>query len=179
MVQVGGGGGLAVRREDVSGLPAGVREARAGELAAGVAGELFDLGRGPLLRVLLFRLGADEHVLVLMVHHIVSDGWSEGILAREVSALYAARRAGREAVLAPLPVQYADYALWQREWLDGEVLEGQLEYWRGQLAGADAAGAAGGPAAAAGADPRGGVVEFEVPAALSAGLREVCGGRRG
>ena len=131
----GGRRGLAVRREDVSGLPAGVREARAGELAAGVAGEVFDLGRGPLVRALLVRLAADDHLLVMVFHHMVFDGWSEGILAREVSALYAGLAAGREAVLAPLPVQYADYALWQREWLEGERLEGQLEYWRGQLAG--------------------------------------------
>ena len=172
VVQAGGGGGLAVRREDVSGLPAGVREARAGELAAGVAGEVFDLGRGPLVRALLVRLAADDHLLVMVFHHMVFDGWSEGILAREVSALYAGLAAGREAVLAPLPVQYADYALWQREWLEGERLEGQLEYWRGQLAGVMPAELPGDRPRPPVRDPRGGVVEFGVPAALGALVRE-------
>ncbi|HEU4884413.1 MAG TPA: amino acid adenylation domain-containing protein, partial [Longimicrobium sp.] len=96
----------------------------------------FDLERGPLIRGALIRLAADEHVLVLAMHHIVSDGWSVGVLFDELSALYAARREGREARLAALPVQYADYAAWQRRWVEGDVLRTQADYWTLTLAGA-------------------------------------------
>ncbi|HET7460299.1 MAG TPA: amino acid adenylation domain-containing protein, partial [Longimicrobium sp.] len=96
----------------------------------------FDLERGPLIRGRLFRLAADDHVLLLTMHHIVSDGWSSGVLIRELSALYAAHHEGREAHLPPLPVQYADYAVWQRRWVEGEVLREQAEYWARTLAGA-------------------------------------------
>ena len=98
------------------------------------AGQPFELSRAPLLRVQLLRLSAAEHVLLVM-HHIISDGWSMGVLVREVAALYEAYSAGRESPLPELPIQYADYAVWQREWLQGEVLEGELGYWREQLRG--------------------------------------------
>jgi hypothetical protein len=98
----------------------------------------FDLATGPLLRATLLRMSAEEHVLLFTMHHIVSDGWSMGLLVREVAALYKAYQEGQESPLEELAVQYADYAVWQREWLAGEVLEGQLEYWRRQLAGAPA-----------------------------------------
>ncbi|WP_338282849.1 condensation domain-containing protein, partial [Corallococcus caeni] len=87
-------------------------------------------------RAKLLRLTATEHVLVLVMHHIVSDGWSMQVLVKEVGALYAAYAEGRESPLAELPVQYADYAAWQRGWLRGEVLEAQLAWWRQQLEGA-------------------------------------------
>ncbi|MFJ9381890.1 amino acid adenylation domain-containing protein, partial [Streptomyces sp. NPDC101455] len=96
----------------------------------------FDLAAGPLVRAVLIRLAADEHVLALSVHHAVFDEWSDHIFQRELSALYEAFRAGEPDPLPPLSVQYADFAVWQREWLDGEVLEAQLDYWRAQLAGA-------------------------------------------
>ncbi|MBA2674104.1 non-ribosomal peptide synthetase, partial [Ramlibacter sp.] len=96
----------------------------------------FDLGRGPLIRALLLRRSAEEHVLLLTLHHIVSDGWSMGVLVRELGALYAARVQGREASLPPLPMQYADHARWQRERLQGEELQKHLSYWTRQLAGA-------------------------------------------
>ncbi|HYO51728.1 non-ribosomal peptide synthetase, partial [Archangium sp.] len=96
----------------------------------------FDLERGPLLRALLVRLGEREHVLLLAMHHIVSDGWSMGVLVREMAALYGEATTRVDAGLAPLPVQYADYAAWQRGWLQGEALEAQLGYWRRQLEGA-------------------------------------------
>ncbi len=96
----------------------------------------FDLERGPLLRVRLLRVGPEEHVLVWVVHHIVFDGWSIGVLYQELSALYRARVRGEAARLEDLPVQYADYARWQSEWLKGEVLERQLAWWKEQLAGA-------------------------------------------
>ncbi len=96
----------------------------------------FDLERGPLFRAALLRLGADEHALLLVMHHVVSDGWSMGVLLRELAALYAAFAAGGPSPLAPLPVQYADFALWQRAWLRGDVLERQVAFWRERLAGA-------------------------------------------
>ncbi|HEX9938383.1 MAG TPA: amino acid adenylation domain-containing protein, partial [Longimicrobium sp.] len=89
----------------------------------------FDLERGPLIRGRLIRVAADDHVLLLTMHHIVSDGWSMGVLTEELSALYAAHVQGREASLPALPVQYADYAVWQRRWVEGEVLREQAEYW--------------------------------------------------
>ncbi|HYW08495.1 MAG TPA: condensation domain-containing protein, partial [Longimicrobium sp.] len=96
----------------------------------------FDLATGPLFRPLLLRLGAEEHVLVISMHHIVSDGWSLGVLFRELSALYAAFARGEPSPLPELPIQFADYAVWQRETLRGEALERHLSWWRESLAGA-------------------------------------------
>ncbi|MHC1548042.1 condensation domain-containing protein [Phyllobacterium sp. K27] len=93
----------------------------------------FDLEQGPLLRIELFHLGEQEHVLHFAMHHIVSDGWSIDILVREFSAFYEAALDGRQPDLPELPIQYADYALWQREWLDDEALKGQLDYWKNRL----------------------------------------------
>ncbi|HEX8559851.1 MAG TPA: amino acid adenylation domain-containing protein, partial [Pyrinomonadaceae bacterium] len=121
---------------DLSALPATEREAEAARLAEEEVGRPFDLGAGPLLRALLLRLGAEEHVLLLTAHHIISDGWSQGVLIGELGVLYEAFAAGRESPLPPLPIQYADFAEWQRGWLQGEELERQLAYWRGRLAGA-------------------------------------------
>ena len=95
----------------------------------------FDLAQGPLFRSKLLRLGEDDHVLLLTMHHIVSDGWSMGVLYRELSMLYRAFVDGQPSPLAELPIQYADFAVWQREWLQGEVLESQLSYWKKQLEG--------------------------------------------
>jgi amino acid adenylation domain-containing protein len=114
------------------------REIVVRQMAVEEGQRVFDLSRGGLLRQALLRLGAEEHVLLFTMHHIVSDGWSMEILTREVSTLYAAYAPGHESPLAELPIQYADYAVWQREWLQGEVLEEQLGYWRKQLAGAPA-----------------------------------------
>ena len=94
----------------------------------------FDLTTGPLLRITLLQLADDEHVLLRATHHIVSDGWSAGVLFREVSEIYAALADGRPSTLADLPIQYADYAKWQRQRFDGERLESHLSYWRKQLA---------------------------------------------
>jgi amino acid adenylation domain-containing protein len=100
------------------------------------AGAPFDLERGPLVRGALVRLAADDHVLLLTMHHIVSDGWSMGVLFDELSALYTAHVQDREAHLAELPLQYADYAAWQRRWVEGDVLRTQADYWARTLAGA-------------------------------------------
>ncbi len=104
-----------------------------GEWLRDGAAEPFDLSRAPLLRARLLRLSDSEHVLLLVVHHIVFDGWSMGVLTRELGSLYAA--AGDTAALAPLPIQFADYASWQRERLASEALQRQLQYWRRQLDG--------------------------------------------
>src|SRR4029077_4025992 len=95
----------------------------------------FDLATGPLIRTCLLELGNQDHVLLVVLHHIVSDGWSLGVMLREFNALYDAFSRGAASPLQPLAIQYADYSEWQREWLQGEVLERQLEYWRKQLAG--------------------------------------------
>jgi amino acid adenylation domain-containing protein len=121
---------------DLTGLPATAREAEAARLAQEQARREFDLKHGPLLRADLLRLEADEHIVLLTMHHIVSDGWSMGVLTRELGLLYEAFTSGAESTLAELPIQYADYAVWQREWLRGEVLERQIAYWKRQLDGA-------------------------------------------
>ncbi|HSK05835.1 MAG TPA: condensation domain-containing protein, partial [Kofleriaceae bacterium] len=120
---------------DLRDLPAGDREARVLELARASATRPFDLSRAPLLRCDLVRLGPAEHVLLFCMHHITSDGWSIEVLLRELEALYAAYAAGRASPLAELPIQYADFADWQRRWLTGPVIDEQLAYWRAALAG--------------------------------------------
>ena len=154
---------------DLSALPAALRSAATERLAAEEAARPFDLERGPVLRATLLRRGADDHALLLDIHHIAADGWSMGIVVEEIAALYAAALAGSPSPLRELAVQYADFAVWQRRWLSGEVLERQLAYWREQLADA--------PALALPTDrprpPRGfqGAVEpFALGAARTAGL---------
>jgi amino acid adenylation domain-containing protein len=96
----------------------------------------FDLARGPLVRVTLFRLGPERHVLLLCSHHVVSDGWSMGVFVRELTTFYEQLVSGREPELPPLPVQYSDFAAWQRAWLQGDVIDRQLAFWRAKLQGA-------------------------------------------
>jgi amino acid adenylation domain-containing protein len=127
---------LALPFVDVAGLPEREREAEVRSLATAAARRPFDLEHGPLLRVCVLRLGRLEHVVLFTLHHIVSDAWSMGVLVREVTALYSAFVAGRESPLPELPIQYADFAAWQRLWLKGDVLEAELAYWRQQLGGA-------------------------------------------
>jgi alpha-ketoglutarate-dependent taurine dioxygenase len=123
---------------DLSALPEAARRERL--LAIGETGARtpFDLARGPLLRLLLIAEGGGHHTLLFILHHIVTDGWSMSILVREIAALYSAAVGGEAAFLRELPVQYGDFAAWQRRWLAGEALEAQLAYWRRQLAGAPA-----------------------------------------
>jgi len=128
---------------DLTGLVASRRAEAARRLAEAEARQSFDLGCGPLARIALLRLEPQEHMLLLNVHHTIADGWSVGVFIRELAALYAAAVAGQVAALPALPIQYTDYALWQRDWLaQGTVLETQLTYWQSQLAGA---GGRGGP----------------------------------
>ncbi|WP_375743996.1 non-ribosomal peptide synthase/polyketide synthase [Corallococcus interemptor] len=125
--------------EDLSGLNESERDAETLRLATREARQPFHLVQGPLLRTALLKLSEDSHVLLVTMHHIVSDGWSMGVLIRELASLYESFSGGRAPSLPPLPVQYADFALWQRQWLQGETLESQLGYWKRQLAGAPAA----------------------------------------
>jgi amino acid adenylation domain-containing protein len=123
---------------DLEGLSANDRGAEITRLVAAETQRPFDLSRDALLRTSLLRLGHQDHVLLLTMHHIVSDGWSLGILVRELAAIYQATIEQQPIALPEPAIQYADFALWQREWLKGEVLEEQLSYWRQQLADAPA-----------------------------------------
>ncbi|HVG43946.1 MAG TPA: condensation domain-containing protein, partial [Longimicrobium sp.] len=127
-------GGFRLVQHDLGGHPDAAAELR--RLAAEEAGAPFDLEQGPLIRGRLVRMADDDHLLLVTMHHIVSDGWSMEVLTRELGTLYDAFRRGEENPLAPLPVQYADYAAWQRKWVAGEVLREQTAYWKAALAGA-------------------------------------------
>ncbi|MFB1485414.1 condensation domain-containing protein, partial [Corallococcus sp. RDP092CA] len=131
-------GTWALPLTDLSTLPEAERETEAQREVEADARQPFDLRNGPLLRTALVRLAEEEHLLLVTMHHIVSDGWSMGVLVRELVAFYEAFSTGQTPVLAPLPVQYTDFATWQRDWLQGETLESQLGYWKQQLAGAPA-----------------------------------------
>lgn len=124
---------LPLKKIDLRPLPREEREIEARRLAMEEIRTPIDLAQGPLLRVALTTLDDQEHLLVLTMHHIVFDGWSMGVLIGEFAKLYEAFVTGRPSPLPDLPLQYADYAYWQREWLQGEVLETQLAYWRRQL----------------------------------------------
>jgi amino acid adenylation domain-containing protein len=123
---------------DLTETPRDERETTAAQLAKAEADAPFDLARGPLLRVSLLKLQSDEHLLLLTMHHICSDGWSMGLFLNELTQLYRAFLVAQPSPLTNLPIQYADFAQWQRTLLQGEFLEAQLAYWRKQLAGAPA-----------------------------------------
>ncbi len=166
-------GGLPLPALDLTGLPAARRESEAARLAREEARRPFDLARGPLVRARLLRLGEREHLLLLVLHHIAGDGWSLGVLAREVAALYPALARGEASPLPPLPIQFADFAAWQRAWLSGGELERQLAWWRERLAGAPAALEL--PAdrpRPVRLSPRNGSQPLTLPAALAARLRQ-------
>jgi amino acid adenylation domain-containing protein len=125
---------VPVAVDDLRALPRAERDARAIDLATDEARRPFDLAHPPLLRIRLLVLGREETVLLVTMHHIVSDGWSMTVFSREFEQLYRARVSGVEAGLAPLPVQYADYVVWQRAWLADGRLDELLGYWRRRLA---------------------------------------------
>jgi amino acid adenylation domain-containing protein len=133
---VGSSGPVTLPLADLSGLPPAALAAEADRQVAAEIARPFDLETGPLFRALLLRLGEEAHVGVLSMHHITSDGWSTAVLVREVAALYPAFAEGRPSPLAELPIQYADFASWQRHWLRGDLLESQIGWWRERLAGA-------------------------------------------
>ncbi len=162
---------------DLAALPPAEREAEARRLVDAEVARPFDLERDAVLRQSALRLGAADHVLLLVVHHIAADGWSIGVMVREITALYAAAVAARPAALPPLPVQYADFAVWQRQWLRGEALERQLAYWRRRLAAAPALDLPTDRPRPAAQSFRGATRMHAVPAATAAALRETA--RRG
>ena len=128
-------GGVSLPVLDFTNLREEERETVAEQRVSEESRQPFELSRGPLFRSKLLRLGADDHILLITMHHIVSDGWSMGVLYRELAVLYRALLDGESSPLATLPVQYADFAIWQRQWLQGAVLDTQVSYWRKQLAG--------------------------------------------
>ncbi|SFH03155.1 Non-ribosomal peptide synthetase component F, partial [Duganella sp. CF458] len=165
--------GFPLAEQDLSHLDAKDREEAVERISREEVAKPFSLGAGPLVRGQLLRLGQQSHILLVTQHHIVSDGWSIGVLVREIGALYAAFVAGKPSPLPPMVLQYADYAAWQRGWLQGEVLAAQTAFWKDHLGGAPAV-----------LDlptdrPRqlvranaGGVVEFSLPAKLAETLRQ-------
>uniref|UniRef100_UPI0017D49042 condensation domain-containing protein n=1 Tax=Ramlibacter sp. TaxID=1917967 RepID=UPI0017D49042 len=131
-------GRFALERIDLAGLEPAARRSEAQRAMHKAASRRFDLAAGRLLHATLLRLAPEEHVAVVAMHHIVSDGWSLAVLIREIGALYGAYVQGQESPLPELPVQYADYALWQRGWLQGDALAQQVGYWKRRLHGAPA-----------------------------------------
>ncbi len=127
---------VSLTQVDLSELPPPAREAEVNRLLVQEVQRPFDLSGDMMLRATLLRLGDEEHVLLLVMHHIVSDGWSRGVLFRELQALYRAMRSGRRPanLLPELPIQYADYALWEQQRLQDNTLQQQMEYWKKQLA---------------------------------------------
>jgi amino acid adenylation domain-containing protein len=126
---------LSIPLIDLSGVEPAERQAQARQQALRVSETPFDLGEGPLLRASLIRLDAQEHILVVVMHHIVSDGWSLQLVVDEFVAQYRARVLGESPQQPALPIQYADYAVWQRQWLEAGERERQLAYWTAQLGG--------------------------------------------
>jgi hypothetical protein len=171
---IGAAEDFPLRVIDLSGLVAGERDGRLRDLMSEEERAPFDLAEGPLLRAALVRLAANEHAVLFTIHHVICDGLSMAILIREVATLYEAFAAGRRSPLAELPVQYGDYAVWQRARLQGPELERQLSYWRRQLAGAPPL------LALRGARPRparqtfrGATLTQTLPPALSVAVREL------
>jgi amino acid adenylation domain-containing protein len=159
---------------DLSHLGEGEREAEARKAAIHEARQPFDLERGPLFRAKLLRLAGENHVLVFNMHHIVSDQWSIGILVREVSLIYNSFSTGKPSPLPDLDIQYADFSAWQRQWLHGEVLERQLDYWKKQLAAASVLELPTDRPRNLSQIQKGEVIEFNLPVELLAQLKQLC-----
>ena len=128
-------GSITPSLTDLTGLPEADREREAQRLSGVEFRKPFDLANGPLFRVNLLRMGEEEHILLLTMHHIITDGWAIGVLLQEITAFYNAFLQGTVPALPELPIQYADFAEWQGEWLKGEILESRMSYWREQLGG--------------------------------------------
>jgi amino acid adenylation domain-containing protein len=126
---------VGLRVIDLASLPVGEREAKAHELSNEEARAPFDLTQGPLIRTTLIRMAEQRYLFLVVMHHIVSDGWSLVLFFQELSAIYEAFARGEESPLSERNIQYADYAAWQRDWLSGDVLQTQLTYWKKQLGG--------------------------------------------
>jgi aryl carrier-like protein len=164
-------------RVDLERLPASERPCVARRLISDEVRRPFDLQAGPLFRALLVRLDEGEHFLALTVHHIVSDAWSLSVLVREIGTLYQAFSQGRQSPLAELPVQYADYASWQRETLSGEALNAQIAYWRNRLSGAPMLALPTSHPRRPQKSSRGGRQELELSPELSQAVRDIAKAR--
>lgn len=159
---------------DLRNVPASERIARVTELAEADVRAPFDLSQAPLFKTRVYRLGEDDLLLVFNLHHIISDAWSMGVFAREMFLLQQAYANGKRAELPPLPIQYADFAVWQRQWLQGEVLERHLAYWRDKLRGATVLELPTDRPRPPIQTYHGGTQQFELDPALLAALRELC-----
>jgi len=168
---------LALPVIDLSALGESARRAEAERRVVAEARRGFDLGAGPLWRVALLSTERERHLCSLTLHHAVSDDWSMGVLVREVAALYRAALRREPSPLAPLPIQYSDWASWQRGWLEGAVLEEMLELARAELAGAPPLELPTDRPWPPVADPRGRTLAIALPAALTRALRELAGER--
>jgi amino acid adenylation domain-containing protein len=158
---------------DLSHLGESGREAVARVQASEEAVKPFDLSQGSLLRVRLLKLGTEEYILLVTMHHIISDGWSVGLFIKELSTLYEAYLDGKESPLPALELQYADFAVWQRRWLQGEVLEQQLSYWKKQLEGVQALELPSDYARPPVISYRGAIKHFAIPLDISNRLQEI------
>ncbi len=158
---------------DLRSMPSRKREAAASRLTAEESQRPFDLSRGPLLRSTLVRMDETDYLFVLTMHHIISDGWSMGVFWTELSAIWDAFASGQPSPLPDLRVQYGDFAIWQREWLQGEVLEKQLTYWKNQLAGMEVLQLPIDRPRPAMQSTAGAVSNFSLPAGLAAALRSI------
>jgi amino acid adenylation domain-containing protein len=166
--------GFALNERDLRDLSEHEQSATVNRISAAEAGRPFDLSLGPLIRGELLQLADDEYILLITQHHIISDGWSIGLFVQELGAIYAAFSRGLPDPLPELAVQYADYAVWQRQWLQGEALATQIDFWRDHLTGApellELPADRPRPALQSYA---GGRIELEIPAELTAGLRQL------
>jgi amino acid adenylation domain-containing protein len=159
---------------DLRDLPLEQREEKIGAYAREESAKPFDLEHGPLVRVKLLRPEDREYVLLVSMHHIITDGWSLGIIVRELTHFYEAHTKGEEGALPELPVQYPDFALWQRQWLQGEALEEQLAYWRKHLAGVKVLELLTDHPRSFLKGYRGAAVSFEIDEQLTARLKSLC-----
>ncbi|MCG8313828.1 MAG: amino acid adenylation domain-containing protein [Pseudomonadales bacterium] len=156
--------------EDISDKPESERDVRVNNAVIEAANHHFDLANGPLLRAKLIKLSDTETVLLANKHHIISDGWSMGILLQEIATLYNAFLQAKPSPLPALPLQYADFAIWQRSWLQGEVLDRQIDYWKQKLADAPVLELATDFARPTKPDQRGATVEFVLPEVVTTQL---------
>ncbi|MHA6757541.1 amino acid adenylation domain-containing protein [Streptacidiphilus sp. PAMC 29251] len=171
-------GPMALTSHDLRHLAdAGAREDAARSIVDADGRRPVDLTAGPLLRAVLVRVQDQEWILAITVHHIAFDGWSVAILSRELTELYSAATGSRDHALPALPVQYADFSVWQRQWLSGDVLDQQLDYWRDHLTGLEPLELPTDHRRPAERSGRGAMVPFTVPAGVADQLRSVAAGR--
>ncbi len=164
---------VPLRIVDISSHPVSTRRSEAQRLADEEAATPFDLATGPVIRAMLVTLEDAEHWLVMTLHHIVADGWSMSVLSQEMKALYGAFSVGLPSPLPPLPLQYADFAIWQRDWLRGDSIDAQVAYWSKQLANLPVVPLMTDRPRASSPDFRGGFHRFSIPDGIASALRDL------